>query len=776
MKTRCLPLLICMIAYLGLFPAQADAAPHVESGVYHISNLTLDGFLGLGSYHYAAPYIFYVTDEEELTADAYWIVEETASGYTIRNEATHQLLVYTSGRADIYYKYMTLSSVSLGDKSEYWNIIPGDDGAFSIQSVVSTTHYWNLRSGTNLMGTYQGSDGLNWNERFVFHKKGSSPNPDDAYSFPEALHVYLSDGKIDAIPRDVVTDYKESNGNFIVQTNVGQNLTYPLAEVDSVSEKMPVDFPSFDTFRFNKKNNDQVFSSAVGEMIGDTVFVSIAAIGKRLTPTFTLNDNNALVYVDGILQSPRPARLRFDKDIYYVLSRRGCRILLPQDEQDGGGYVWKPYGRIVRVHADWLTDKAKVPAVYINTSDGLAVTSKDYYKDAEIIIDGQGIFPSMDTTYVQIKGRGNSTWNKPKKPYRLKFTEKEKPLGMTKGKSWVLLANNQAGSLLSNAVGMKAANLVGIVSAGHIVPVDLYMNGTYLGNYNFTEKVGFSNNSIDLDDESAAALLELDTYYDDPVGQKFRTSYYSLPVNIKEPEFSEGTTRLTLNSISSDFNRFLSNLYFRRDISQQVDIEQLARFLMFNELIVNYEFFHPKSIFCFRENFESDSSKYVFGPAWDFDWCFGYENNTNYFTGDATADYWTGKPSFEAYNFVRDLRFKYAPLQDIYYVQWDRFVQNGLQELCEYAQDFYDFAHNSFDSNAKIWGDYTDYKWQAQAAAQWLQSRVWHIYDDIATSIQFQENEHGEATRETHIYDLQGRRVERMNRGIYIQNGRKIVK
>ena len=53
---------------------------------------------------------------------------------------------------------------------------------------------------------------------------------------------------------------------------------------------------------------------------------------------------------------------------------------------------------------------------------------------------------------------------------------------------------------------MKAACLVGTAGANHIVPVELYMNGEYRGSYNFTEKVGFSNNSIDLDDETGAAL------------------------------------------------------------------------------------------------------------------------------------------------------------------------------------------------------------------------------------------------------------------------------
>ena len=178
---------------------------------------------------------------------------------------------------------------------------------------------------------------------------------------------------------------------------------------------------------------------------------------------------------------------------------------------------------------------------------------------------------------------------------------------------------------MSNAVGMKAANLMKASAANHIVPVDLYLNGEYRGSYNLTEKVGFSNNSVDLADETAAALLELDSYYDEPSNQKFRSYPYNLPINIKEPEFAEGTTTLTLDVIQNDFNAFMATLSKGKDISKYVDVEQLARFLMVNELICNFELYHPKSTFCYRESFASDTSKYVFGPVWDLDWGFGYE-------------------------------------------------------------------------------------------------------------------------------------------------------
>ena len=717
----------------------------IDDGTYSISCVQTDGYVALGAKHDMAPYICYINDGGTIAADGYWVVTNTRSGYTFRNEVSGEYLVYTDGRVDQYYKWMTLATEP-ESPAQYWTVVENGDGSVSIQSKANEAYWWNLRAGQGMLGTYSGSGGSSLNEHYVFTKKGSSPDPGPGpdpgpdpvdpttmTKFPKALHVYLADGRLEAYPLDYVSSYSEAGGKLIIETTFGQTYTYALTDVDHTSQTAPTDFPTFVSFKFNNKFNDQLFTDAIGEMVGDTVNVTIAAIGKRLTPSFKVPDDQTLVYVDGEQQDSKVSRLRFDHDIYYVVTRPGITMLLPVD----GGYAMQPYGRMVCIHVDWLTDRAEVPTIFIDTDDGQPITSKDYFKDALISIDGHGIFPSMEETVVQIKGRGNSSWNWPKKPYRLKFAEKVKPLGMTKGKSWVLLSNYQTGSLMSNAIGMKAANLMGAAAANHIVPVDLYLNGEYRGSYNLTEKVGLANNSVDLEDESAAALLELDSYYDEPEGQKFRSSPYDLPINIKDPDFSEGTTRLTLDIIRDNFNAFLAALYRGRDISRYVDEEQLVRFLMVNELINNYELYHPKSTFCYRESFESDTSKYVFGPVWDLDWAYGYEGHGRYYQDNSTTNYWINAPEWAASvkQFFQELRWKNENVCNIYSELWQKFMDDDLQELVEYVQDYYDFAHSSFDDNRNVWGDRTNYEQQVTQAANWLTTRANKIYNDILNDV-----------------------------------------
>ena len=732
MKQRFALLFVILSCCFGSLYANAP----IEDGIYSISCRQVDGYVALGANHDVLPYICYVQDGEPLTADAYWIVTSTANGYTFQNEASGAYLIYTPGRVDAYYKNMTLAADAPADGSQYWNVTESGQGTLYINSTVAPTWYWNLRASQGLLGTYAGSS-RSINEEFYLTKKkeGGEVEPEELPqdAFPAALHVYLKDGRVEAFPLSLVTSHAEEGDRLNIQTSLGQTFTYTLTDVERVSEEAPTDFPTFESFKFNNKFNDQLFTDCEGEMVADTVFLTVAAIGKRLTPSFKVADDQTLVYVDGVLQDSKVSRLRFDQDIHYVVTRPGITMLLP-DAAEPSSYSMQPYGRMVRVHVDWLTDKAEVPTIYITTADGESITSKDYYKDAEITIDGHGIFPSMDTTAMQIKGRGNTSWGWPKKPYRLKFAEKVKPLGMTKGKSWVLLSNYQTGSLMSNAIGMKAANLMGVAAANHIVPVDLYINGEYRGNYNFTEKVGLANNSVDLIDDGAAALLELDSYYDEPTGQKFRSVPYDLPVNVKEPDFSEGTSRITLETVETDFNQFAETLYAGGDISPHVDVEQMVRFLMVNELICNYELYHPKSTFCYRENFESEDSKYIFGPVWDLDWAFGYEGHRRYFLDDTTSDYWTEMPFNEVRDFVQDLRYKYKPVGTLYQELWEKFMTEDLVELKEFCQDYYDFAHASFETNSNVWSDWTDYRQQVSLAANWLEARANQIYSNIVES------------------------------------------
>lgn len=461
-------------------------------------------------------------------------------------------------------------------------------------------------------------------------------------------------------------------------------------------------------------------------------------------------------------------------------------------------YFMVPFGRDYQIHVDWLTDQSEnVPRIDIDIEDGKFVNSKDYYLNANISINGAGVYPSMSDK-VQIKGRGNSSWSNnswAKNPYRLKFEEKVKPFGLTKGKNWVLLANKQDGSMMTNALGMKIAGVVGTAGYNHIIPVELYINGVYWGSYNFTEKVGFNNNSIDIEDEANAALLELDSYYDE--NYRFHSDIYNLPVNIKEPDLNEQETNLDFSIIKDDFNAFVTSLKNGEDIAKWVDIDYLARFLMVNDLICNYEINHPKSTFLYKENY-FDGGKYIFGPVWDLDWAFGYEHGKDYCKTDVLSDFYKSS-NMECSQFIYDLRYFSEEIDKAYYKVWHDFMNNHLEEVLAYCDEYYAYAKASFEHNNEDlywWSKGVDYGEMAPRMKEWIKQRAENTFAKLTPyDISDEEGEpngieiiplhENNSPSLVDVYDLRGVRVktkvpvtelrQHLSPGLYIVNGKKMV-
>lgn len=425
---------------------------------------------------------------------------------------------------------------------------------------------------------------------------------------------------------------------------------------------------------------------------------------------------------------------------YLVLSEFWINELISEGESEAPelvspaeyAYKMRPYGRDVCVSVEWPTDTARVPAIYIDTENGEFPADKVTYLKASIRIDGAGVFPDFNDS-VNIRGRGNSSWagQYGKSPYRLKFDSSKKPFGLTKGKSWVLLANRQTGSMLSNAVAMKIASMVETAGANRIIPVDLYLNGIYRGNYNFTQQVGLSNNSIDLDDESYATLLELDSYYDELY--KFRPYSYYLPTNVKDPDLDEVDNPTPMfDLIKDDFSNFTDVLYTGTDdYANLIDVEMFARFMLVNELVMNLELGHPKSTYLYKEDLRALHSRYVFGPVWDFDWAYGYEKTYSYCTIDPEIDFFDYLVSGYGYNFLYDLRFNSEAVKRAYFKEWQDFMDKHYEELLDYVETYYQYSKSSFESNADTWGDGKNYALIKDNTVNWLAKRALYIYDNL---------------------------------------------
>lgn len=471
------------------------------------------------------------------------------------------------------------------------------------------------------------------------------------------------------------------------------------------------------------------YITSIGEEDGLPVY---GAGVSYTSPTIALGDSYEYLRFTAVEVGYKNYLCLAEFRLYEVRSEGEAELLQPAQY----AYEMVPMGREVPVRIDWLTDKAvSVPRIDIDVEGGAIVSSKDYYLDAYISFQGNGVWDDYDfEDSVKIKGRGNTSWStpssyyNPKNPYRLKFDESVKPFGMKKGKNWNLIAQKQTGSLMTNPVAHKIARMIGLQTANDAIPVELYMNGEYRGSYYFTQKVGMANNSVDYDDESMAALFELDSYSEE--GQ-FKSYSYWLPVNIKDPEFGEDETGLDYYGVRDEFNRFETAVYYNSNYERFIDIDMLVRYMLVNDLVLNTELGHPKSAYLARENMGHMASRYTFGPAWDFDWAYGYEGTNSYCIGGATRDLFSYHSGSAGTRFYSDILRSSEWVSYHYYRLWEEFIDKHLDELIDFVDEYYAYARSSFVNNAYMWGDGYNYDTNVANMKSWLIQRAHYIKDSL---------------------------------------------
>ncbi len=294
-----------------------------------------------------------------------------------------------------------------------------------------------------------------------------------------------------------------------------------------------------------------------------------------------------------------------------------------------------------------------LPTLYINTPDSAPITSKEeWIKNAVISLVGSEESWNFENVSTSIRGRGNSTWIKPKKPYALKLDKKQKILGLSEHKRWVLLANYLDNSFIRNETAFYLARIFTMDWTPDGDFVDLVLNGKYQGLYWLGEAIKVNKKRVNIndgnenmtDDEDKDYLIEMDINYDEPV--KFKSPIRDLPYMIKNDDFmidenneitTGGQARLErLQAKITDLENLLYPDFTEganinscsapdESYSEVIDIDSWAKFWFVNEIMDNTEVKHPKSCYF---TFDSENNIMKAGPVWDFDWASLYTHST----------------------------------------------------------------------------------------------------------------------------------------------------
>ncbi|QGF23288.1 hypothetical protein Rai3103_05985 [Raineyella fluvialis] len=322
---------------------------------------------------------------------------------------------------------------------------------------------------------------------------------------------------------------------------------------------------------------------------------------------------------------------------------------------------------------------AQLPAMYVRTGSGLAPIEADKdFKDtgATMAMVDAHASTTYNNALAEMKGRGNTTWNYPKKPYQIKLassTELVPDAGAHK--TWILLANYLDASLVRNEL---AYNLEGAALTRAGAPdwsikgrmVDVFIDGDFRGSYYLTEKVQVGATRVAITDlqkaneaanpgittyastttaslsgapglqeatyvpfpntptgyDQSGYLLEMDFATDARLERSSVITRHGTPFVLKGPEDANASE---VSYIGNRLQKLEDAVYSPTgknadgtDYSALMDVPSWARYYVMQEMMANDDGFKSSTYFHLDQG-----GKLAAGPMWDFDRALGSMNS-----------------------------------------------------------------------------------------------------------------------------------------------------
>lgn len=364
-----------------------------------------------------------------------------------------------------------------------------------------------------------------------------------------------------------------------------------------------------------------------------------------------------------------------------------------------------------------------LPQLHLTSNTKYSDVTRDSYTDAAVTIQGTD-YKGAVCDYsgdIQIKLRGNSTANRPKIPFKIKFDEKVDLFDMGKSKHWVLLANDIDHTHMRNKLLNDFSGALGTETYMESTWVDLYYNDVYMGIYQLCEHIRVGNTRIDIFDwdslaETAAKAIVLETGEENPqleadLEEAMQQSYtwidtrqvyltghfYTIPDSVQIPDANGGFV-LEMdfysewdNSLAKTLTPYRQPLYF--NTPEPADPEKFSDTALYKyafHYITSFEYALHSDDFFFRNS----DTHYSVAHRGTFNAMTGW--NAEYTLSDYADDENDGK--------------HYSQLFDL-----DSLVNNFI--FCEYAMNW-DSMKNSFHL-------YKDLNTLAQIGPQWDFDWAW---------------------------------------------------
>ncbi len=359
---------------------------------------------------------------------------------------------------------------------------------------------------------------------------------------------------------------------------------------------------------------------------------------------------------------------------------------------------------------DAMSYSGTLPVMFINTEGAVPITSKDEYVYADYYVDNMGIegienVGSQDAPQLmEIRGRGNYTWSDfDKKPYRIKLDQKTPLLGMKRNKHFALLAHpDDKLGFLRNTVGFEISRRLGLAWTPAQQPVEVVLNGDYLGLYMLTEIIRVEPDRVNITEQAnyetnrflitGGWLVEIDNYLEEEQIRTVEGNGNSIWSTYKSPELLSDEQRTYLTGLINTANAAIYvNDKTNNSWEKYIDPDTLACFYLTQELLDDTESFHGS---CYWHKENGDSTKIMFGPVWDFGNAFHRTPNRFIYDQPAFTQTWIGEIA------------KFPHFQEIVLKHWNRYVRIHHKSMDEFIDDFIGKIYYAAMSDAARWPQY----------------------------------------------------------------------
>ncbi len=357
------------------------------------------------------------------------------------------------------------------------------------------------------------------------------------------------------------------------------------------------------------------------------------------------------------------------------------------------------------VYADFRQVYDDIPLISIETENASPVSSKETYVRCSVSVSDPQDADNTVVSGAKIRGRGNASWNFPKKGYKIKFDKKLNLLstGEANSKDWTLISCYGDQSMLRNYAACRLGELLqGIEWSPACSFAEVWLNGNYLGVYMVSDQVEENKTRVAVDE---TLLEETDRDY------LFELDMYAGGESLVD-NFTCGGKPYSIHSdVTAEQGRFLRDYMTladaavqsgkREEVEKYIDLNSLADMFLLQEYSKNIDV-GWSSVYMLKKA----GGKIYYTAPWDFDLAFG--NDYRLDDGSSAGIYaGQGRDGFGQNNYWFIRLWKEKWFRDLLSERWNS-IGDILDQLSAEVKELGEKLEPAMERNYRQWNMLTN--------------------------------------------------------------------